>query len=393
MGQNFFRMSLIIANFTKTFLENLEIDKNKILHYRDIKKDLSLYITQKGSKTFYIRKSINKKNTRIILGNFPDISLEEAIKKSLEAKNAIANGINPKDKKKEADSVPTFEKAFNDFLEKYALIHKKSVSEDERRFKRFSKVFKETKISQITKDDIQKIHSALGKENGKYEANRVLQLISAIYSKAIFFGVKTDNPAQGIQKFKEKSRDRFLQNDEIKTFFKTLNTLKSQTMKDYVLMSLFTGARKANILSMQWQDINFNQAKWVIKNSKNGEDLNIPLSLNALEILESRKNNNSIYVFSSATSKYGHFKEPKTSWKTLLKKAKIENLRLHDLRRTLGSYLQMTGTDLHGIGLALGHKSHQATQVYARTSLDATRERMTKATDKILEFAEIDKKN
>src|SRR5207249_2399984 len=65
-------------------------------------------------------------------------------------------------------------------------------------------------------------------------------------------------------------------------------------------------------------------------------------------------------------SEAGHITEPKGPWSNLLTRAKLSDLRIHDLRRTLGSWQAMTGASLPIIGKSLGHSSHQSTEVYAR---------------------------
>jgi integrase len=82
--------------------------------------------------------------------------------------------------------------------------------------------------------------------------------------------------------------------------------------------------------------------------------------------------------------KTGHLVEPKGAWQRILKRAKITNLRIHDLRRTLGSWQVAQGVSLAIIGKSLGHKSLQATQVYSRLTLDPVRDAMEKATDALL---------
>ena len=81
--------------------------------------------------------------------------------------------------------------------------------------------------------------------------------------------------------------------------------------------------------------------------------------------------------------------EPKGAWKTLLKRAELENVRLHDLRRTMGSYQTMTGASLTVVGKTLGHKSQQATAVYARLNLDPVRASMEAAVDMMMASKEL----
>ena len=90
-----------------------------------------------------------------------------------------------------------------------------------------------------------------------YQANRLLARIHIIYNKAIEWGWEGVNPAQGVKKFKEKSRDRFLHPDELPRFFESLDAELNDTIRDYIYVSLFTGARKSNVLAMRWEEIQF----------------------------------------------------------------------------------------------------------------------------------------
>ena len=79
--------------------------------------------------------------------------------------------------------------------------------------------------------------------------------------------------------------------------------------------------------------------------------------------------------------------EPKKAWARLLERAGIENLRIHDLRRTLGSWQAKTGASLAIVGKSLNHKSHSTTAIYARLDLDPVRESVDRATGAILAAA------
>jgi integrase len=195
------------------------------------------------------------------------------------------------------------------------------------------------------------------KENGLYQSNRLLERIRAIYNKSIEWGWDGKNPTNGIKKYKEKSRDRFIQPDELPRFFQALQEERNATARDYIWISLLTGARKGNVLSMRWKDVNLFSREWRIPETKNGEHVVIALSEKAIAILSERqKIATGIYVFPSDRVDDLHFKDPKKAWAKILKIAGIEDLRLHDLRRTLGSYQAITGASMAIIGKSLGHK-------------------------------------
>jgi integrase len=134
---------------------------------------------------------------------------------------------------------------------------------------------------------------------------------------------------------------------------------------------------------MKWSDIDNEREVWTInpEESKNSQRLTIPLLPQVIEILtRRRKTSNSTFVFPS-NSASGHYQEPKKAWHTLLKRADIKNVRIHDLRRTMGSYQTMTGASTTIVGKTLGHKSQQSTAVYARMTLDPVRDSMHAAVE------------
>ena len=180
-----------------------------------------------------------------------------------------------------------------------------------------------------------------------------------------------DNPAAGVRPFKERKRERFLQG-ETSSFFESLAKELNETIRDYVLVSLLTGARRANVQEMRWKEISWSRATWSVPahQAKGGEALDIALSPVVVRILENRREASiNEWVF-PGRGRTGHLVEPKSAWKRILKRAGLHDLRLHDLRRTLGSWQAATGASLPIIGKTLGHKNLAATQIYARLNLD-----------------------
>jgi len=245
-------------------------------------------------------------------------------------------------------------------------------------------------ISKITPADVRKMHSERAQKTtsedgkkvfgGKDAANRLLDRVNAVFNKAIEWGWDGKNPAKGVKKFKTKSRERFLQPEELPKFFEALDAETNETIKDFIHISLLTGARKSNVLAMRWDEISFDRAEWRIPETKNGEALTLPLVEDGIKILKAiKKTNTGKYVF-EGEGRTGHLADPRKAWVRILKRAAIEDLRLHDLRRSLGSYQAILGANSYTIGKSLGHKSQAATAIYARMNLDPVRASMEAAT-------------
>ena len=212
-------------------------------------------------------------------------------------------------------------------------------------------------------------------------------MLSSVYGWAISEDVLNVNPVIGIKPNKEVSRDRFIQGDELPRFFKALSEESNETMRDYFLLSLLTGARRSNVLSMRWKDISFDRAEWRLETTKNGTPQTVTLSPEAIEALTNRKPTEpAVFVF-PGIGKAGHMINPAKGWRRILDRAGLRNLRIHDLRRTLGSWQAKTGASLAIIGKSLNHKNQNTTAIYARLDLDPVRDSVNTATSAMLAAA------
>lgn len=299
---------------------------------------------------------------------------------------AIALGANPAAKRRTVRDEMTLGELFETFLDLHAKKHKKSWGDDVGVFNLHLGGWRLRKISGIRKLDVVTLHAHIGRTRGQYAANRVIELLCTMFNKARDWGWQGENPAASVKAFRERKRERFLQGEELPAFFESLAREQNETVRDYVLVSLLTGARRANVQEMRWQEISWDRATWTIpaEQAKSGETMDVALSPVVLRILENRKATSTGEWVFPGRGRTGHLVEPKSAWKRILKRAGLQDLRLHDLRRTLGSWQAATGASLPIIGKTLGHKSLSATQIYARLNLDPVRAAVNIATDAML---------
>ncbi len=377
------------VNFTKKMIEVLPLPpKDKRLYLYDTKvQGLELMVTHQGAKSFKVYRKLGEIPIRVSLGKYPQMTVEEARLKAQKVIAEIISGKNPNAEKKKVRSDLSFGEMFSTFMERYSKPHKKSWKYDEREVNKFLSHWFKRKASSITKQEVQALHEKISSESGLYQANRLLERIKAIYNKAIEWGWEGVNPAQGVKKYKEKSRNRFLHPDELPRFFESLDAEPNDTVRDYIYVSLLSGARKSNVLEMRWEDIHFERQEWLIPETKNGDPLRVPLVAKVIKILKDRlqKYGNRGWVF-EGTGKTGHLIEPKSGWKRILNRAGIKDLRIHDLRRTVGSWQAATGANSYIIGGTLGHKDQKSTAIYAHLNIDPIRASLEKATEAMLEL-------
>lgn len=375
--------------FTKAALTAIgaPADRSRAVYHDTEVKGLVLIVTANGAKSFYVYRRVEGQPTRVFIGRFPDLSVEQARKMAEENNGAIAAGRNPHKERKDRKQEWTFGELFHWFIEQHAKHRKRTWEQDVWQFEKYMGALAKQPVSRLTKAELRKFHAELGASSGPYTANKALVLIQSVFSRAIAHElIKGPNPVTGIEKFKEKSRDRRLTADELPRFLAAVEEAEPD-LRDFVLLSLLTGARRGNVLAMRWDQIDWQGRAWRIPETKNGLPQTVPLNDEEIRILQERRARaTGPWVF-PGPGRTGHMVEPKKGWARILGRAGIEDFRIHDLRRTLGSWMVDTGATLHVVGKALNHQSQSTTAIYARLSLDPVREAKRAAHGAMLSIA------
>ena len=398
-------------DFTMKKIEALPPAAGERDEYKDTKEQgLYLRVTRNGVKTFSCvgRAKGGSKSERLTLGKFPQVKVEEARNRARELAGQLASGLSvaaaARDKKGEM-TVGELWKLY------YANIKDRKNKSPESTKGTWDYYVEGTwakrRLSEVSGVEVEKWHLALPaaimrkraekaaliaartderreliserqkvrrrgpdpkpKEErfrpaptrivtGEGSANQAVSLLRAMYSFAMkpnrryFVG---QNPASGHKFFTVQERERFLQPREMEPFFLALAEEPNESMRDAILVAVFTGQRRANVLAMRWSEIDFDSAEWRLAGelTKNGKPHIAPLVPEIVAILERRKETrSSVFVFPSSVTKTGHIAEPRTAWRRIMKKTEITGLTFHDLRRTLGSWQARGGASLLMIG-------------------------------------------
>lgn len=375
-------------NFTKASVEALPTPESGRVYYYDTKvAGLAVGVGSSGIKTYVLYKKINRRPERVKIGRVADLTVDEARKQAEKMNGRLALGDNPADEKRLLRAELTFGEMFVRFYEEHSLPFKKTAHEDQAKFHKYLSDsayginLSLLKLSDATVDKVRIVFTYISKTH-KVTANRVLALISAIFGKAIRDSLYVGpNPCRSIKRWPENDRDRFIERDEFPAFFSSVAASESESTRDYVILSLLTGARKTNVLQMRWSQFDQQRRVWLIPETKNNKSQRIPLVPEAIAILERRKIAASSEFVFAGSGKTGHLVEPKRAWKTILTRAGMKDMRLHDLRRTFGSWQAGTGASLSTIGHTLNHKSLSTTRIYARLWDEPVREAMQTAVD------------
>jgi integrase len=362
---------------------------------------LSVRVSAGGVRAFIFTKHKHGKLTRITLGRVGAMRLDAARKAAQALHGELAMGVDIGAKRKQAAlrheqeraAGVTLEQAYEKFLtlktrrprtlESYETIWRLHVPAP----------LKRKPVADITPADIESAVRTAGKQHRT--ANLIVVLIGAIMAKS---GRWADNPARGVTRHAEHPRTRRLGMDELARAWAAARS--DPEWGDFFRLLILTGARRSPFQAMRWSDLDLDAGVWVVPVdwSKNKKELAVPLSSEAVQILRERlertravsaqsatndRNDRishsetypvgkSPWVFPSADSKTGHVINPVKAWARLLKSAGVQkHASLHDVRRTLGSRLAMSGVTGQTIGSVLGHLSPQSLKAYVHLDTSA----------------------
>lgn len=366
---------------TKRKIESLEYDPNgpaQQIEWDDRLPNFGLRLYKSGAKSFVIRYRNDHGRRRYkTVGRFGRMTLQQARSKALELFVEVDDGQDPvaKERRTNADTVAELVDAF---IEKHCKVRRKgSWEEDDRRLRaHVVDRWKARRPESLTRRDLSELHREIG-EAGQVEANRVIQVVRAMFGFAADEGIVEDgfNPARRVNLFEEKSRDRWLRPHEIKPMSDALDKLVNNIyLRNYYWLLLLTATRRNELLETRWEHVDLDRRGLHLFDTKNGSDHTVPLSTPAVTLFEElpRLEDNP-FVFCSRI-RGRHLVEVNQTWRRVRKEAGLDGVVPHDFRRTAASWIAQSGYSMLVVQELLNHKVQGATARYARMRPGAVRE-------------------
>jgi integrase len=315
---------------------------------------------------------------RVTIGHFPEMGLAKARRLATGIRLEVEQGGDPEKVLRPMGDEATFEVLVKEYMERHARAHKRerSVRDDEYYLEKYvPKGWRQRTLSAISRDEVERLKLSLKRDRGPYPANHTVRLLRSMFNLARDWGMlKADNPAARVKLFKEERRERFLSPEELERVNRSLLEEPMWQWKAYFPLALLLGLRRSELLTLRWEDVDLTMQTLKLPQTKAGRPHLLPLPSPAVQIFEGLPSRgHSEWVFPSDRVD-GHIVEPGKAWQRIRERAGVAQVRIHDLRHTLASWLIAQGYTLQLIGRALNHRQTSTTERYAHLALGPVRE-------------------
>lgn len=356
-----------------------------------------------GKKVYVAQYRQNGRSRRSNIGEHGRLTPDEARSEAKKLLGLVEAGADPIAARRDARAVRTFGEVAEDFMRLHVSAKRKSRTEASYREvleKHVYPALKSRRITEVRRADMAKLHSAM--KATPSAANRVVAVVSSIWNWAAQRDeVGTgSNPAQGIERYPENSRERFLTSDEFARLGDALRLAETTGLEwaidetkpkanrapkpenrlrrldpfavAAIRLLILTGARLREILHAQWRHVDFERGILLLPDSKTGKKP-VYLSAAALSILSALpriENNPHVIAGAKDGAPRVDLKKP---WAAITSAADLEGVRLHDLRHSFASIGAGASMGLPVIGKLLGHSQAATTHRYAHLDADPLR--------------------
>jgi integrase len=370
-------------------------ERNQVIHYDSEVKGFGVRVTRFGARAFILNYRARGVERRYTIGSYPDWKVATAREEAKRLKRLVDQGRDPMGERYEERAAPTV----NDLVDRYLSEHaprkrERSRRDDQSMIAQWIKPeLGNRKVADVRHEDIERLHRKVTARGTPTRANRVAALLSKMFSLAIRWEMRADNPAKGIERNAEKKRNRYLVGEELRRLIEALAAHPNQNAANAIRLLLLTGARRGEVLGASWDQFELDEGVWTKPSShtKQKREHRIPLSAPARQLLGEMKAaadrraaavklEPSPFLFPvqrparSPRGSHTHLTDIKGSWRAICKLAGLSSVRVHDLRHTYASVLASAGLSLPIIGALLGHTQPGTTQRYAHLFDDPLRQ-------------------
>jgi integrase len=348
-------------------------------------------VQSSGARTFTIDYRHAGRQRRMNIGRWPEWSVTAARERAKELRRAIDEGRDPLAVREDFREAPRVKDMIDRYITEHLPKLAKNNAGDQVSMlrKMLEPAWGNKLVTEITKSDVARFldfvaegrpRPSKAKPNNRarklqghkptpIRANRMAEVLRKMFTLAMEWEWRADNPAQGFHRRIEQARERFLGPEELTRIAAVLDNAEDQRGAAIIRMCMLTGARVGEVRTARFEQFNLDYAIWSkpAATTKQRKIHRVPISQEVVTILRQRQMivpNGNPWLFPGEVVGQP-VREIRRFWARVQKDADLPDVRIHDLRHTFASLLVSGGASLEMIGRLLGHSQMQTTQRYA----------------------------
>jgi len=398
-----------MPKLTKRVLDEARASDSETILWDESLRGFGVRLQPSGVKSFLVQyRNAGGRSRRLTLGRYGVLTVDEARKRAREVLVAVAKGGDPVADKQSHRAAPIFSELVKQYLTDHVEMEntEKTAKEIRRLLKRdVLPRLGSMKAANITRNDVLKLHRSM--KDRPRMANVTLSVLSKIFNLAEIWSIRPEhsNPCRGVPRYKEFSRERFLNAEELGRLGRSIALAESEGLpwvikegakvkhlaKDVnahcapicqeainiIRLLLFTGARRGEILSLRWEHVDLEGRTIALPDQKGGARRAHPVSSAAIDLLKGiTAVDGSPWVFPRPLDKERHVTAEVASnaWRRIRHHAELDDVHLHDLRHTVGTYAGQAGVSAFIVRDLLRHTTTLTTNRYVNRHDDPLRD-------------------
>lgn len=361
-----------MPKLTKRIVDQIAADPNEVVHWDDELKGFGLRVWPSGRKVYIVKCRIKGRQRRLTIGPHGPVTADQARIRAFEILSSAKGGGDPAKAHDELRRSPTVREVGARFLDEHVAVRCKPITQ--REYRRAVELFivpalGTRKILDVDRKDIAELHHKW--RGTPYQANRTLSVASKMFNMTELWGLRPDgsNPCRHVKKYPERRRERFLSPDEFGRLGEVLRTVEDEGTENpaavaAIRLLMLTGCRMSEILTLKWAHVDLKARELRLPDSKTGAKIVHfgKAAAGVIVAIPHVADNPYVIVGKKLGARLTDLEHP---WRRIRARAKLEDVRLHDLRHSYASGALALGEGLPMIGRLLGHTQVQTTARYA----------------------------
>ena len=351
-----------------------------------------LRVFPSGRKSYLVQYRHEGRTRRYTIGLHGPVTPEKARNKAMTLLGDIGEGADPSGDKASNKDITISQLCDLYLAEGCGKKRSSTISTDRGRIERHIKPLLGKRLARsVTKADVIKFQNDIANgrtstdvrtgsrgraivRGGEGTASRTVGLLGGIFTFAVYEEIRSDNPVRGVKRYDDKTNDRFLSDFELAKLGKILKRAEQEAINPMAIAAirllLFTGCRKSEILSLRWDQVDWQNRCLRLPRTKT-KQRTVSLGAPALELLGSVNRIKGVPYVLPSSEQGKHFVGLQKVWEKIRAWEGLDDVRIHDLRHSFASVAANGGESLPIIGKMLGHKDPKTTQAYAHIAENA----------------------